>query len=438
MMTISTSAPSPAQRLPVEVLQHALRFAVRDSEDKEPTHIRPALWTCRLWREAALPIYSWCAAIQTAKDKEAHYWAKKSLSIQKARVLGWHRCVRRILITASSHAVASGELQAEIHSNAKGMFRNVAYAKVHIFGNATRAVGPREGGGDFVDRIDAGQVLCALSAEFPNVREVDLEARCVEITAIDSEMESLPPMTGGSAGAAVCGKIVKASICASPAPLLPAGSLLRLKSLTLDPSIPDPDLCVALARRCSAVLEYLHIRFVRMQTCMHIIRDEGGIPVAYPQLKALVLDVLGAYDDDELLLRQSPSGTPFPRLHYLSCKSAYPFANDVLFRGCQATLRTLVLAVDASTASWLFPIYKEDAGPVHPLSLYVQLSTLEIHVITRSYSSSDRNKAFDGRVLTAAFNAPQLDRLRICYPNSRVSEYKDDTAKLSKQKLYLT
>ncbi|KAJ1960376.1 hypothetical protein GGI12_003831 [Dipsacomyces acuminosporus] len=173
------------------------------------------------------------------------------------------------------------------------------------------------------------------------------------------------------------------------------------------------------------MLEYLHVKFVRIQACAGIIQDGDGKPVVYPRLQTLILDVLGAYDDDELRFRELPRGAPFPSIRTLVCKYAYPFANNVLLRGCQTTLETLVLAVDPQTAGWLFPDSSSSYELRYPLSQYAQLSTLEIQVITRSGSSDERIRELDGQILNGAFNAPHLNRLRISYPNTRSMLYKN-------------
>ncbi|KAJ1933365.1 hypothetical protein FBU59_006050 [Linderina macrospora] len=354
----------------------------------EPTHIQGMLWACRAWRSAALPLYSSTVTVRGRSDTRTLYWGRRGLTSRKASSLGWAHHVQKVVIVASSMGVIDGETLHELRTSC--LFANATHAQVQVFGSDH-------------GQVDIGAAMKVMQIVMPRLRGVDLGVRKAWVTGVDGDL------------------VQSADLVACPAPRFSTPTV-KLKTLTIDPSGPDPQSCLALARRCSPTLESLTVRYIHIHNCIQLIQDSHERTVEYPNLKHLELDALGAYEDNALAMRLAPAGIPFPSLQHLDCKSAYPFVNDVLLRGCHASLLKLAIAVDMTLAGQLFPPAPSEG---QLLAKCLQLRELEIQVITRSGASDNRNRVLHDRVLSLAFAAPLLDRLRICYPNSKAAEYKD-------------
>ncbi|KAJ1955701.1 hypothetical protein EC988_001738 [Linderina pennispora] len=390
-----------AQFLPFEIIQHIAQYgiagkgaqvvpacSVLGKDIREPTQIQGMLWACRAWRCATLPLYSSTVTVRGRSDARTLYWGRRGLTSRKASSLGWSHHVQKAVIVASSMGVIADEALRELRASC--LFANATHAELQVFGSDH-------------GRVDVGGIMKAMSVAMPGLSRVDLGVRKAWVVGVEGRL------------------VQNVDLVACPAPQFPSPTV-KLKSLTIDPSGPDPQSCFALARRCASTLESLTARYIHIHDCIQLIQDSHGRSTEYPNLKHLVIDALGAYEDNALATRLAPPGIPFPNLQHLGCKSAYPFANDVLLRGCHASLLKLEIAVDAALAGQLFP---PDSSEDLLLAKCLQLRELEIQVITRSGASDDRNRMLHDRVLHLAFAAPLLSRLRICYPNSQAAEYKD-------------
>ncbi|KAJ2555804.1 hypothetical protein GGH95_005421, partial [Coemansia sp. RSA 1836] len=101
-----------------------------------------------------------------------------------------------------------------------------------------------------------------------------------------------------------------------------------------------------LIRRSAQTLQSLDLTAVAHIDYTELIRDpdSGGRWVEYP-----CLHTLGLYSEYETVLSRSSisnGAVPFPRLRRVEMRWAYPFGDDVLFRGNAATLEYLEILPD--------------------------------------------------------------------------------------------
>ncbi|KAJ2083437.1 hypothetical protein H4R24_000817 [Coemansia sp. RSA 988] len=290
--------------------------------------------------------------------------------------------------------------------------------------------------------IDPGPIFNALEDALPAIRQLKIEASNVRVVnAIKppssqssdgdkisgEERRCLISLNSFRRTQTICNRIVHIDASSCPALVLGAAVLPNLSSLVLSISASGSENMLAVVRQQAATLVRLEVRYIRIHDCSGIVVDQIGNPVVYLHTKELVLDVLGTYDESELLQRTMPSGTPFPSLEHLRCVSAYPFANDVLLRGALHSLRRLVIPIDLSVSGWL--LSENSTEGTRPLNKYVRLAGVEVRIITRADARDSRNQAIHARVLDAASQMSQLLWLRIRYPNSQVAEYNSSSSK---------
>ncbi|KAJ2799553.1 hypothetical protein H4R20_004395 [Coemansia guatemalensis] len=402
---------------------------------QEPVHIKALLSVCRLWRAAALPIYCSCVTVCAFADRQSMYWTRKGLSSTKARELGWQGYAREAVVVASNKPASLCALLNELRKQ-KDEFVKISRVKLCLVGQKTMADMPHE---PRVERmtIDPGPIFSALEDALPAIRQLKIEASNARImhtndapgshddggnSNIDGGRRSHVESTTTYGTQTICSRIVHIDASACPALVFGETALPNLSSLKVNISGSSAEDMLALVRQQAATLVRLEVCYIRIRDCGGIVADQFGRPVVYSHTKELILDVLGAYDESELLQRTAPSGTPFPSLEHLRCASAYPFADDVLLRGALRSLRKLVIPIDASVAGWL--LSESSTEGTRPLKRYARLAGVEVRIITRADAHDSRNQAIHARVLDVASQMSQLLWLRIRYPNSQVAEYK--------------
>ncbi|KAJ2417267.1 hypothetical protein GGI10_000327 [Coemansia sp. RSA 2530] len=106
-----------------------------------------------------------------------------------------------------------------------------------------------------------------------------------------------------------------------------------------------------LIRRNASTLESLDIVATITENAPSIIQDASGASVSYPRLNTLCLRHCATESDVPLPVFKN--AVPFPILRCLSVLCAYPFGDDVLFRGNSATLERLTMVLETPTAVML-------------------------------------------------------------------------------------
>ncbi|PIA16652.1 hypothetical protein COEREDRAFT_81024 [Coemansia reversa NRRL 1564] len=434
---------SLARHLPEDIVRQIILVAVvpvLGIYKQEPVNINALLSVCRLWRTAALPIYCSCITVCSSADRQSIYWARKGLSSTKAHKLGWQGYAREAVVVASHRSVFLCELQDELRK-LKDKFVKISRVRLCLVGQRTMDNMSQEPRIESTT-IDPGPIFSALEDALPDIQQIKIEASNARIVHAIKAPDSQENGSNSNSGAekcshvpsistyctqTICSRIVYIDASFCPALAFAATALPNLSSLVLSISGSSLEDMLAVARQQATTLVRLEVRYIYIRDCNGIVEDHLGVPVVYSRTKMLVLDVLGAFDESELHQRTAPSGTPFPRLEHLCCTSAYPFANNVLLRGALHSLRKLVIPIDVSVAGWLLSeSSKESTRPLHK---YARLTGIEVRIITRTDARDSRNQAIHARILDAAFQTPQLLWLRIRYPNSQVSEYKNCISK---------
>ncbi|KAJ2460555.1 hypothetical protein GGF42_000763 [Coemansia sp. RSA 2424] len=108
-----------------------------------------------------------------------------------------------------------------------------------------------------------------------------------------------------------------------------------------------------LIRRSAQTLQLLELSEIVRVDYTELIRDPdgGGRWMEYP-----CLHTLGLYPEYETALSRSPisnGAAPFPQLRWAAMGRAYPFGDDVLFRGNAATLECLDIVLDPEMVAML-------------------------------------------------------------------------------------
>ncbi|KAJ2641438.1 hypothetical protein GGF44_002122, partial [Coemansia sp. RSA 1694] len=108
-----------------------------------------------------------------------------------------------------------------------------------------------------------------------------------------------------------------------------------------------------LIRRSAQTLQSLELSGFVSMDYTELIRDpdSGGRWIEYPRLRTL-----GIYSEYETALSRgsiSNGAAPFPQLRRLAMRRAYPFGDDVLFRGNAATLEFLDIVPDPEMVAML-------------------------------------------------------------------------------------
>ncbi|KAJ2433253.1 hypothetical protein GGF42_009429, partial [Coemansia sp. RSA 2424] len=94
-----------------------------------------------------------------------------------------------------------------------------------------------------------------------------------------------------------------------------------------------------LARQSAMTLQYLRIKAHDHGNISGLIKDTGGNYIEYRQLRVLKLDHYTEVDNENKPV--APGAVLFPHLRLLHMANAFPFGDDVLFRGNAATLEFL-------------------------------------------------------------------------------------------------
>ncbi|KAJ1722183.1 hypothetical protein LPJ61_005957 [Coemansia biformis] len=102
---------------------------------------------------------------------------------------------------------------------------------------------------------------------------------------------------------------------------------------------------VELIRNNSPTLQSLYIEAIDPQLLARLVQLPNMDTVEYPELTRLTV---GCADRMAVVGRSTLVGSPFPRLQHLSLTQAYPFTNDVVFRGNYQRLEHLSLHLDTS------------------------------------------------------------------------------------------
>ncbi|KAJ1933459.1 hypothetical protein EC988_009114, partial [Linderina pennispora] len=105
---------------------------------------------------------------------------------------------------------------------------------------------------------------------------------------------------------------------------------------------------IQVVRRSAETLEELVTECTQPEACMMLVQDDGGQPIAYPRLTYLKIKSEFGVRIQANDTRGAPDGSPFPALRTLVCSKAYPFRNDVMFRGNEGTLEVLKIAMDVT------------------------------------------------------------------------------------------
>ncbi|KAJ2464896.1 hypothetical protein GGI03_002969 [Coemansia sp. RSA 2337] len=129
---------------------------------------------------------------------------------------------------------------------------------------------------------------------------------------------------------------------------------------------------ILLARQSAQTLQHFDSYFAHTGNLANLISFDDESYVTYPRLHTLKLYTHPT--DEHWTLRPDFEGAvPFPNLRCLSMISAYPFGDDVLFRGNAATLEYLKMAYDSISAA-IFIRRKVFTPTSHPKLFYVNIS----------------------------------------------------------------
>ncbi|KAI7828376.1 hypothetical protein BX661DRAFT_205192 [Kickxella alabastrina] len=104
---------SLAQQLPIDILHRVTQELGNSAleQGQEPIDAWALLGTCRLWRMAALPVYSRCMTVCTPGDRGHSYRVRRGLSSAKVAVLGWLPFVRQVVAFVSLQEYLTGGFQ---------------------------------------------------------------------------------------------------------------------------------------------------------------------------------------------------------------------------------------------------------------------------------------------------------------------------------------
>ncbi|KAJ1954375.1 hypothetical protein EC988_002470 [Linderina pennispora] len=122
-----------------------------------------------------------------------------------------------------------------------------------------------------------------------------------------------------------------------------------------------PDDFFAYLYSIAPTLEFLSLRDPRSLVWTRVVQHANESPVVYPRLQTLHINchyVVSHWhhrpnhtEDVTVPIgpRSAPAGVPFPALREIGCKPAYPFANDVVFRGNRAVLKRAGFLLDSTS-----------------------------------------------------------------------------------------
>ncbi|KAJ1943210.1 hypothetical protein FBU59_002981 [Linderina macrospora] len=122
-----------------------------------------------------------------------------------------------------------------------------------------------------------------------------------------------------------------------------------------------PDDFFAYLYKIAPTLEFLSLRDPRSLVWTRVVQRADGSPIVYPRLQTLHINCYYVvshwqhrpnHTEDVVVPigpRSAPAGVPFPVLQEVGCKPAYPFANDIVFRGNNAVLKRAGFLLDITS-----------------------------------------------------------------------------------------
>ncbi|KAJ2840538.1 hypothetical protein FBU31_000328, partial [Coemansia sp. 'formosensis'] len=162
-----------------------------------------------------------------------------------------------------------------------------------------------------------------------------------------------------------------------------ADTIPILTSLELN-FLRSPAFQTSLVIKSAPVLQYLSIEISNAST---LIYDGSGNNVVYPNLQYLQM----SYCDQKYHGVEEAANdlVVFPVLKYAKLVSVYPFADDVLFRGNNATLSYLSIPLDKSTVEMLYRcrIFESNRAALQSVVLRVNFGNEDLSLVSETIMS---------------------------------------------------
>ncbi|KAJ1936915.1 hypothetical protein FBU59_004907, partial [Linderina macrospora] len=336
---------SPAQELPTLILERIIKHAMLVSKGVLSSYMAKSLVTvCRWWRAIALTVLHgeviWCN-IKPNPPKRCHvcFNAKPSL-LHLALSNGNGSIVKKVTMHWEGEKLLGGDalkyLQTERYSNL--VIPSVTEIEFCISFSRTLPSSLRK-------------QLNTSAVEFSNeVRRIFPNATGFTLGKIDSMRKH---------GTSTFMKTLFTSLSADMVDVTNSSEYngvgfslsfdhCPLRKLVLG-NITTKSSTTQVVRRSAETLEELVTTSSHPDACMMLILDDSGQLIIYSRLTYLKIacefGVRIQLDDT----RGEPAGAPFPVLKTLVCSKAYPFRNDVMFRGNESTLEVLKIALDVTS-----------------------------------------------------------------------------------------
>ncbi|KAJ1950326.1 hypothetical protein FBU59_000733 [Linderina macrospora] len=228
---------------------------------------------------------------------------------------------------------------------------------------------------DQLDETQYAQVFCEqIRRMFPNAQGCDI----AKFQVLDSYREK-PLIRALTSGLFSDKSSIHAPYLGSSNNLAVPDSIANLSSIMLTYTNTDSPMNEVI-RRNASTLKFVHLVGKNASAFQNLIINESGIPVVYPRVQTLKLNMYANPDPLQISTYDSPSVHPFPQLCLLECCGGYPFDNDILFRGNEETLQVLRIEVYPNTIKSI----KQSIYPHIPL-----LKSLRVVGITQGEDSDE-------------------------------------------------
>ncbi|KAJ1961219.1 hypothetical protein GGI12_003372 [Dipsacomyces acuminosporus] len=340
---------SPAQRLPIEVLEEIVYHATglkkfrraknSDYDCNLCLELMPFLGVCSQWRLAAMSIFYMSMYLTTDEEVVNMYRSHRFLhSIDDIIASKAERFVRHVDIQISLASILSGKMLTllSLSRYASAAFPSVFHLTFRVYGGGTT---PR--GEESQLRDNAVRGCERIKELFPSTRSIYCSTKNI------GSQQYLHIM-GDAVACLTRIQLAAFSYAGRESHIRPQelSHLANLTHVVLYDQYKHRDI-IELVRQNSSTLVNAKLTGIDVGSFVDLIKGTGCSTIAYPRLRKLYVSAIdtGFFDT-----RVSLDGVPFPALTHLDCAWEYPFNNDILFRGNNETLESLRFFASAAIA----------------------------------------------------------------------------------------